>query len=204
MARPYKLGRRKASVEETRARIVAGARDLLMSDDGFRNFSMDAIAREAGVARMTVYNQFDSKTALYEALADDLAARGKIRENIGAAFVERDASAALGKLIDAFVHFWLSEPDVLRKLHAMSQLDPDSHAAERDAWRLEAIRAIMERVRAQLKRRTGAKHERDIDAVYMLTDFGTCDALARAGRSERSIAKRIRELASACIGIDIP
>jgi AcrR family transcriptional regulator len=204
MPRPYKLGRRKAGVAVTRAKIVEGARDLLMSDEGFRNFTMDGIAREAGVARMTVYNQFESKTAIYEALADDLAARGKIRENISAAFMERDAVAGLGKLIDAFVHFWLSEPDTMRKLHAMSQLDPDSHAAERDAWRLEAIRVIMERLRLQLRRRTGKKQERDIDAVYMLTDFGTCDALARAGRSERQIASRIRDLASDCIGIDIP
>lgn len=99
MARTYRLGRRKQSVDETRARIIAAARDLLMSDEGFRNFTMDGIARYAGVARMTVYNQFETKTAIYEALADDLAQRGKIRDNVAAAFQTADPAGAIGKLI---------------------------------------------------------------------------------------------------------
>lgn len=204
MPRTYRLGRRKQSADETRARIIAAARDLLMSDEGFRNFTMEGIAREAGVARMTVYNQFDSKTAIYEALADDLAIRGKIRDNVAAAFMTSDASAAVGKLIEAFVHFWLSEPDVLGKLNALSQLDPDSHAAERDAWRLQAIRTMMERVQKQMKIRSARVAARNVDALYILTNFAMCQALERAGYGERQIAARIKELASACLEFEIP
>ncbi len=200
MPRAYRLGRRKQSVDETRARIVAGARALLMSQDGFRRFTMEAIAREAGVTRMTVYNQFDSKTAVYEALADDLAARGGIRNNIAAAFAEPDARAGIDKLIDAFVHFWLAEPEVLRKLHALSQLDPESRAAERDAWRREAIENMLARYHKQCRIRSVGRRLRDVDAVYMLTDFPTTEALARAGRGERQVAGRIRELVAACLG----
>ncbi|MGA7571976.1 MAG: hypothetical protein WBG27_03460 [Candidatus Aquilonibacter sp.] len=54
MPRTYRLGQRKASADETRARIIAGARELLLSDDGYRRFTMDAIARHTNVARMTV------------------------------------------------------------------------------------------------------------------------------------------------------
>ena len=174
-----------------------------MSEDGFRNFTMEAIARQAGVARMTVYNQFETKTAIYEALADDLAQRGKIRDNVAAAFMTADPSGAIGNLIDAFVHFWLSEPDVLGKLAALSQLDPESHAAERDAWRLQAIRTMMERVHKKKKIRGARAYERNVDALYILTNFAMCQALAKAGFSERHIAARIKELASACLGFPV-
>jgi len=71
--RPYRLGRRKAAVENTRARILAGARDVL-GEHGFAGFTIDAVADRAGVARMTVYYPFDSKGALLDALLDALAA----------------------------------------------------------------------------------------------------------------------------------
>lgn len=204
MPRTYRLGRRKRSAEETRARIIAAARELLMSDDGFRNFTMEGIAREAGVARMTVYNQFENKTAIYEALADELARRGKIRENIEAAFGTADPAGAVGKLIDAFIHFWLSEEDVLGKLAALSQLDPESHAAERDALRLQAIRTMLQRVHKQMRIRSTRAFQRNVEALYILTNLSMCQALARAGFSERHIASRIKELASACVGFAIP
>jgi len=66
--RPYRLGQRQATTEQTRARILAAARELLMARDGFNGFSIDAVAREADVARMTVYYQFGSKIGLLEAL----------------------------------------------------------------------------------------------------------------------------------------
>src|ERR1035437_10465716 len=71
--RPYRLGRRQAAVEDTRARILAGARAVL-GEHGFAGFTIDAVADRAGVARMTVYYQFDSKGALLDALLDALAA----------------------------------------------------------------------------------------------------------------------------------
>ena len=203
MARTYRLGRRKQSVEETRARILAAARELLMSADGFRNFTIDGIARQAGVARMTVYNQFDSKTAIYEALADELALHGKIRDNVAAAFQTAVPEAAVGKLIEAFVHFWLAQADVLEKLQALSQLDPDSHAAERDAWRLQAIRTMLERAHKQLKIRSRKAYERNVDALYILTNAAMCQALARSGHSETYISSRIKELASSCLGFNV-
>ena len=75
--RPYRLGRREAAVADTRERILAAARDVL-GENGFAGFTIDAVADRAGVARMTVYYQFDSKGALLDALLDALAA-GKPR-----------------------------------------------------------------------------------------------------------------------------
>ena len=199
MPRPYRLGERKASADETRARIVAGARELLLSDDGYRHFTMDAIARHTNVARMTVYYQFESKGGLFEALADDLAERGKIRENLERAFGHEDAREGLRRLIDAFVHFWLADADVMRKLHALSQLDSQSHAAERDAWRIEAIQRMLARVKQQY-RLPVATIRRATDALSMLTNFAPCDALAGSGLTEREIVARIRSLVEQTLG----
>jgi AcrR family transcriptional regulator len=202
MPRPYRLGRRKTSADKTRARIIEGARQILLSDDGYRNFTMDAIARHTNVARMTVYNQFQSKTAIFEALADDIAERGKIRENLERAFSRAGAGEALAGLIDAFVHFWLADADVMRKLNALSALDPDSRAAERDARRKEAIENMMARVKKQCRLPSKAVR-RGTDALYMLSTFAPCDALAREGVSERQIAARIRDLVGEALGLDL-
>ena len=199
MPRPYRLGQRKASADETRARIIAGARELLLSEHGYRHFTMDAIARHTNVARMTVYYQFQSKTGLFEALADDIAERGKIAENLQAAFGCADARDGVGALIDAFVHFWLADADVLRKLRALSELDSESHAEDRDAWRIEAIRNMLARVKQQY-RLPPAAIRRATDALGMLTTFAAADALARAGVTEREIGARILALVEQSLG----
>jgi len=59
--RPYRLGQRQATTEQTRARILGAARELLTSSAGFAGYSIDAVARQADVALMTVYHQLGSK-----------------------------------------------------------------------------------------------------------------------------------------------
>src|SRR5436305_11037396 len=78
--RPYRLGQRQVATEQTRARILRAARELLMSPDGYSHFSIEAVARQADVARMTVYHQFGSKIGLLEALCDSLAASGRMEQ----------------------------------------------------------------------------------------------------------------------------
>src|SRR5262249_56620917 len=98
--RPYRLGQRQTSVEQTRARIVAAARELLATPGGVSGFTVDAVAAQAGVARMTVYNQFGSKRGLLEALFDDLAARGLVAPLLPA-FGRPEPPDALDQLIAA-------------------------------------------------------------------------------------------------------
>ena len=66
--RPYRMVKRKARTEENRERTLASARTLLLSED-FSEFSMEAVARQAGVIRPTLYYQFKSKAGLLEAVA---------------------------------------------------------------------------------------------------------------------------------------
>src|SRR6266568_8038011 len=92
--RPYRLGQRQAATELTRARILNAARELLMSSNGYSHFSIDAIARQADVARMTVYHQFGSKIGLLEGLCDSLAASGGM-EQLAIAFRKAETIEAL-------------------------------------------------------------------------------------------------------------
>src|SRR6186713_2466087 len=74
--RPYRLGEREATIQQTRERIIAAARTVLTTSDDFAGFSLEAVARQANVARMTVYYQFGSKVGLLEAICDTLAQNG--------------------------------------------------------------------------------------------------------------------------------
>ncbi len=48
--------------------VIAAAERIFMQR-GFHNASMDAIAREAGVSKQTIYNNFGNKEALFNAIA---------------------------------------------------------------------------------------------------------------------------------------
>src|SRR6266568_3032806 len=120
--RPYRLGQRQMITEQTRTRILAAARELLMERSGFSSFSLDAVARQADVARMTVYHQFGSKIGLLEALCDSLAAYGGI-EQLAAAFRRPDPLEALDDYIGVFGRFWDSDRLVTRRLRGLAALD---------------------------------------------------------------------------------
>ena len=117
--RPYRLGQRQKATEQTRARILAAARELLLASDAFSGFSIDAVARQADVARMTVYHQFGSKIGLLEALSDSLAAHGGM-EQLANAFRQPDPLKALDEFITVFSRFWQSDDS----LHVAFELCP--------------------------------------------------------------------------------
>src|SRR5580704_11002898 len=91
--RPYRLGQRQVAIDETRARVIAAARELLVSAEPGR-FSIDAVAQKADVSRATVYYQFGSKAGLLEALFDSLGATGGMT-GLSDAFRLDDPLAAL-------------------------------------------------------------------------------------------------------------
>src|SRR5256714_15582278 len=117
--RPYRPGQRQVTTEQTRARILTAARELLTASDGFNGFSIDAVARQADVARMTVYYQFGSKIGLLEALSDSLASQGGM-EQLANAFRRPEPLDALDEYITVFSRFWDSDRLVTRRLRAMA------------------------------------------------------------------------------------
>ena len=134
--RPYRLGQRQAATEQTRARILSAARELLMSSDGYSRFSIEGVARQADVARMTVYHQFGSKIGLLEALCDSLAASGGM-DQLATAFRQPDPLDVLNQYLLVFSRFWDVDRLVMRRLRALAALDPDFEQVirARDEWR---------------------------------------------------------------------
>jgi AcrR family transcriptional regulator len=62
--RRYTMGRRAEQQKQTRARIVKAAVEL-HEKLGPRNATISAIAKRAGVQRLTVYRHFPDDTALF-------------------------------------------------------------------------------------------------------------------------------------------
>ena len=67
MPRSYRLGRRQAAVDRTATSILSATRELV-AETG-RGVTVAAIARRAGVTRLTVYNRFGTRASLLEAIA---------------------------------------------------------------------------------------------------------------------------------------
>src|SRR5581483_9785281 len=95
--RSYSLGKRKASTEETRVRILEAARKLLADEARPAELSMEAVARAADVSRLTIYYQFESRRGLLEAIYDYMANRGNMRQ-VAEVFREPDPNKALEKM----------------------------------------------------------------------------------------------------------
>jgi AcrR family transcriptional regulator len=201
--RPYRLGQRQAATEQTRARVINAARELLMSNDGYSHFSIDAVARLADVARMTVYHQFGSKSGLLEALCDSLAASGGM-DQLAPAFRQPEPLEALKQYIFVFSHFWDADRLVMRRLRALAALDPDfEHVIRaRDEWRRQGVRVIMQRFVEKHMLSPTEPLDETIDVLFTLLSFETFDTLAGPTRSLEEVAPLVYRLARAVIGLN--
>lgn len=200
--RPYQLGRRQEATEQTRARILGAARELLAAGGGFSGFTIDAVARQAGVARMTIYYQFDSKAGLLEALSDDLAARGQM-ERLAAAFGQPEPRDALADFVAAFARFWGADRLAMRRLRALAALDTDFERVVRgrDEWRRKGLGVILERLAAAHGQPIADSLDEAIEVLFTLTSFETFDSLAGAAHTPEDVAPVVLRLARAALGL---
>ena len=199
--RPYKLGKRQASTDQTRSRILEAARKLLADESSPADFSMENIARVADVSRLTIYYRFKSRPGLLEALYDYLAARGNMQQ-MAQVFHEPGPSRALDKLVRTFVNFWSSDPVVIRRLRAMAALDQEIGAGirARDSRRVNAAAEVLRRIaRSQRRKYPPGQLGFIADTISMLTGFETYDALSRAGHEDERIVRIVLTLAQAAI-----
>ena len=201
--RPYRLGQRQAATEQTRARILTAARELLIASDGFSGFSIDAVAHKADVARMTVYHQFGSKIGLLEALSDSLAAHGGM-EQLANAFRQPDALDALDEYITVFSRFWQSDRLVTRRLRALSALDPDFEQVvrARDERRREGLRVIVRRLVEKYRKPASETFDETVNILFTLLSFETFDTLAGLAHSIEEFSPVVQRLARAALDLD--
>jgi AcrR family transcriptional regulator len=202
VTRTYRLRQRQTSIDETRAKIIHAAHELIMSERALAGFSVDAVAKQADVARATVYNQFGNKLGLLEALFDDLARRGGMFE-LKEAFRKEDPLDALNEFVAAFGRFWTIDRIVIRRLHAMITLDAEMAKADaaRQERRREGLRVIIGRLKKKYRLKSKPSFDEMIDILHTLTAFETFDALA-GKRSPENVVPTVQKLILEVLELD--
>jgi AcrR family transcriptional regulator len=191
--RLYKSPRREAAAARTRRRIVAAAATVLGAADGIGGFSLEAVARKAGVTRLTVYNQFGSRRELLEAVFDERAIRGGLHRLAGA-MAGSDPRIGLRQVITIFCDFWSFDPAGLSLLHAAAANDPELEASvrERNERRRHLLSVLVRRIAGDRRLRT----LRDlVDVLFALTSFPFFFQLTATGRSAEAAGRLIEEIA---------
>ena len=190
--RRYVSSVRTAAAAETRARVIEAAARSLREDSSIATFSLDAVAKLAGVTRLTVYHQFGSRRGLLEAVFDDIAQRGGLTE-IARAMAMADPRAALDRLVEIFCAFWSRDPAVDR-LHEAMATDPEFAQAllERNERRRKTFNALVRRAAAKT---TSPRAQQDaVDMIFALTSFAMFAMLSK----DRSVEEVCALVKSAC------
>jgi AcrR family transcriptional regulator len=182
--RRYRSAVRDEAASENRARVLAAAIRLLGTPDS-STMSMEAVAKAAGVTRLTVYNQFGSRSALLEEVFDELARRGDLAR-IPEAMAMPDPRAALRRSIEIFCDFWGSDPAVDR-LNRAALMDEElaSALAARHERRRKALSVLVQRL-VQAGHVAAENSAAATDALFALTspDFYRTLSIGRRKRPE--------------------
>lgn len=193
--RPYRMERRREAANQNRERILSAARELLASPQRSSRFSLEEVARRAGVARMTVYYQFGSFGGLLRGLCDSLAMMGGMN-HLADAFREADPLRAVDTFVAVFMDFWQSDRPVLRGLGALAVLNPEIAEVleERYEWRRQGVRVLLQRLAKQTGRPGPRQMEAAADLLYMLTSFSAYDTLATPRRRHSEVVQLVRKM----------
>jgi len=126
--KPYVSALRAAAANEKRERVVAAATQSLREDGGLGGFSLESVAKAAGVTRLTVYNQFGSRRVLLEAVFDHYAVHGGLTR-LGEVMAMPDPRAGLNRLVEIFCDFWSLDHEAFASLLAMGGADAEFETA---------------------------------------------------------------------------
>jgi AcrR family transcriptional regulator len=190
--RRYVSSVRTAAAAAKRDRVIEAAARSLREDASIATFSLDAVAKAAGVTRLTVYHQFGSRRGLLEAVFDDIARQGGLAQ-IADAMAMSDPRAALDRLVEIFCAFWSRDPAVGR-LHEAMATDPEFAQAliERNERRRKTIDVLAGRIAG--KAASPRARQDAVDMIFALTSFAMFAMLGR-DRSANEVCKLVK---SAC------
>jgi AcrR family transcriptional regulator len=191
--RPYRSSRRRVATERTRARLLKAASVMLATRNGI---SLDAVAKRAGVTRLTVYNQFGSRRALLEAVFDDMAERGGLHR-IREAMANPDPLMALRLIVAIFCDFWSVHRGALWRLHANSATDPELEESlrARNQRRRHLLSVLIDRMIEGGDKRPEMVTEL-VDVLFALTSVGFFWELTVRGHKTDAACRLIQALAA--------
>jgi AcrR family transcriptional regulator len=142
-SRSYRLGRRQEGIAATRDRIVAAAREGLLSG---QPLTLNGVAERAQVSRPTVYHHFNNRRGLLDAVIAD-SQEESLAGAITAAEHPDPITAVLGWL-GAAVEFWTREADMMLLAWRVSEGDSELSGAfeDQEQARLRRARTLVERL----------------------------------------------------------
>jgi AcrR family transcriptional regulator len=199
--RAYVSSVRSAAAAETRDRVLEAAAKSLREDASIARFSLDTVAKAAGVTRLTVYNQFGSRRGLLEAVFDDIARQGGLHE-LADAMAMADPLIALDRVVEIFCAFWAMDTAVGR-LHEAMATDPEFGEAliERNERRRKLVKALVGRIAAKSPSRRA--REDAVDMIFALTSYPMFAMLGR-GRSVGEVCQLVQSACRAALQPLVP
>ncbi|VIO80220.1 HTH-type transcriptional regulator EthR [Bradyrhizobium ivorense] len=193
--RSYVSPGRSAAAAETRERVIAAASRTLR-EESIARFSLDTVAKAAGVTRLTVYNQFGSRRGLLEAVFDGIAQSGGLHR-LAETMTMTDPRAALDRMVEIFCAFW-SRDSAVGGLHAAMATDPEFAEAisERNERRRKLLTALIDRLADKSAPPRARKDA--VDLIFALTSYPTFAALS-PGRSKEEVCAVVQTACHAAV-----
>jgi AcrR family transcriptional regulator len=176
--RRYQQRVRAESAEQTRRDILDAVYEELRAAPS-RPVSVDRIARNAGVARSTVYVVFGSRAGLFDAFTADLLERGGF-ERVLRAIADPDPRVTVRGGITGGVHTMAAHRDVFRALISMSAVDPDAVGGafqREEERRARGMLWLARRLKRAGALREGLGVKGAADLLWILTSFDAFDLL---------------------------
>jgi AcrR family transcriptional regulator len=190
---------RRESVKATRTRILAAASQLLR-ERGPNGFSMDVLAKEAGVARATVYEHFRSKHELLDQLASATSRSltlGNQQWHVG------DPLGALRDMLGAVCRHWTDHDETIRELRALAVVtgaDPPT-----DGYEERYLRSLVDAIAASGQLRPRWSLDDAVDALAVLTSYPTYERLRRSNvRTAAQVETLLAKLAVVMVAPTAP
>jgi len=176
--RSYNSPARQQQAEQTRARILAVARELFRSA-GYAATTMEAIASSAQVSAKTVEAAFGSKRGVLAALVDPLASAGPPRhlvDRIRAAADPRDRLRLVAELTRYAYEASVPEHELMRSAAAIAPEIADA-ARQVDSRRRANQARIVAFLAQQRVLRGDLDPDRAADIIWALTSYDVYRAL---------------------------
>lgn len=166
-------------MQRNRRSIIAAARRHLV-DTGYHRLSLEGVAADAGVTRVTIYRQFESKLGLLDAVAEDLAIRANVVTRMHNAAATAGAPDAFRAMVSELCRFWSTDPDLFRRLISLAAVDPAArHVIEtRERWRYEQISTFVRQLADEDRLRDPFDPDRATATIGAVTSFPACDEMA--------------------------
>jgi AcrR family transcriptional regulator len=184
---------RRELVRATRAKIIEAA-GRLTAERGPNGFSMDVLAKEAGVARATVYEHFRSKRAVLDELASSISRTIVLDESRNSM---ADPLVALRDMLGDVCRHWAEHDERMRGLRTLNALTGGELAA--DGVDEKQLSKLAEALSAAGQLRAHWSIEETVDALGALTSYATYERLRRAPRTPEQVEAVLAKLVVAIV-----